>query len=108
MKSYTDLKQSNKLAMILPLESADMWWNIDFTNYPSIEENIGFYQESKVDIPCWSLAALLNVLPNYEIYKSDNTIQLDVNRIALKLEEDEALIDLVVNMIVKLHELKLL
>ena len=26
MKSYTDIKQSRKLAEILPIESADMWW----------------------------------------------------------------------------------
>jgi hypothetical protein len=28
MKSYTDVEQSKKLAEFLPLESADMGWNV--------------------------------------------------------------------------------
>ena len=65
IKSYTDLEQSKKLAEILPRESADMWYNISiidkfgndgYDEYPSFERNTG------MDIPCWSLAALLGVL----------------------------------------------
>ena len=26
MKAYTDVEQSKKLAEILPIESADLWW----------------------------------------------------------------------------------
>ena len=73
MKSYTDLEQSKKLAEILPLESADMWWNyytvtIDDTTPQIIridEHWVGsFNWENKPDnIPCWSLSALLDVLP---------------------------------------------
>jgi len=68
IKSYTDLEQSKKLAEILPLESADMVF-ISYTNlktntveydYPSV--NIDGIEE--LDIPCWSLAALIEILPN--------------------------------------------
>jgi hypothetical protein len=73
MKSYTDLEQSKKLAEILPLESADMFYNeepedetypkdIVDTEYPMVlrEGHIRFLEE--YGIPCWSLAALLSVL----------------------------------------------
>ena len=73
MKSYTDLDQSKKLAKILPLESADM-------EYLAIKENgalvgtVPFVKDdSEVEdsayshtydrIACWSLSALLQVLP---------------------------------------------
>ena len=70
MKAYTDLEQSHKLAEILPLESADMYYcygmNIDtkiwsFDDTPTIIDADN--QVDVDDIPCWSLAALLNVLP---------------------------------------------
>ena len=121
MKSYTDLEQSKKLAEILPIESADMWWNVDFTNYPSIEENIGFYQESKADIPCWSLAPLRSSLPcgvninnTLHVFESHNTFDGDWVYV-YKFENSEPLytkasneIDACYEMIVKLHEQKLL
>ena len=78
IKSYTDIEQSRKLAEILPAESADMCW----TNhcYGSIRSSmtvssktIEEYKElltrfgdlTSIDVfyPCWSLAALLNILP---------------------------------------------
>lgn len=71
MKSYTDLEQSRKLAEILPLESADMYYcygmNIDtkiwsFDNTPTIIDADN--QVDVDDIPCWSLAALLRELPD--------------------------------------------
>lgn len=73
IKSYTDLEQSKKLAEMLPLESADM-------EYLAIKENgqlVGSVPFAKDDsevedsayshtydrIACWSLTALLSVLP---------------------------------------------
>ena len=73
MKSFTDLEQSKRLAEILPPESADMWWN-----YYSVTTDFGTPQIIHLDtpwvgsfnwynepdnIPCWSLSALLDVLP---------------------------------------------
>lgn len=68
-KSYTDLEQSKKLAEILPLESADMYYDRYEDPY-FINESVT-HERIKNDkyyhlISCWSLAALLNVLPNNE------------------------------------------
>lgn len=62
MKSFTDIEQSKKLAEILPVESADMCWT------PFDEEWDAYLgapnpDAIKKEIPCWSLSALLNVLP---------------------------------------------
>ena len=73
MKSHTDLEQSKVLAKILPIESADMCYKcLDEDPYDIVirpytewkEEYKGLLVNYEVDvIPCWSLAALLNVLP---------------------------------------------
>ena len=61
MKAYTDIEQSRKLAEILPMESADMFYTlIDQGLYLEVKQGI---EPSKDDIPCWSLTALLDVLP---------------------------------------------
>ena len=73
MKSYTDVEQSKKLAEILPLESADMFLAIDGT-LPIMSKYIidGLVPADKTAIPCWSLAALLNILAKQDfIIKSD-------------------------------------
>lgn len=64
MKSHTDLDQSKKLAKILPIESADMFLAIDGT-LPVMSKYIidGLVTADETAIPCWSLAALLDVLP---------------------------------------------
>ena len=63
MKSYTDIPQSKTLAEILPIESADLWWN-ESKNYPEFIKTYHEYLSVSIPpIPCWSLAALLNVLP---------------------------------------------
>ena len=63
MKSYTDLEQSKKLVEILPLESADMnYFNWDNTTDKPFVSDV---HENLVDYtPCWSLAALYHILPN--------------------------------------------
>lgn len=65
MKAYTDIEQSKKLAEILPLESADMTyrWFGKVLNVDSYEVSYGRDSISGKDIPCWSLAALLDVYP---------------------------------------------
>ena len=71
MKAYTDIEQSRKLAEILPIESADMWWSKNFIYYNptatigiSAEySNVYTYKFGKDDIPCWSLAALVGIFP---------------------------------------------
>ena len=61
MKSYTDLEQSKKLAEILPIESADMFWADG--ERPAVWNNKDVSLD-ETDIPAWSLAKLLYIL-NY-------------------------------------------
>ena len=77
IKSYSDLQQSRKLAKILPLESADMYYE-EVCNLPkAIIGNYVLHNQCMEDkdykklsnsvlSPAWSLAALLGVLPNNE------------------------------------------
>ena len=60
IKSFTDLEQSKKLAEILPLESADMYYSCG-----AVAPNVmtSDKQDYKCYTICWSLAALLSVLP---------------------------------------------
>ena len=77
MKSYTDIEQSKILSEIIPLESADMCYKCigedpyDVCLRPYSEwreEYKGLLIAKEVDvIPCWSLAALLDVLQIYTI-----------------------------------------
>ena len=94
IKSYTDLDQSKKLAEILPLESADMYYSdvpvrewIDITDISKgthvvfksqifAIENLRNHEIGEGDIYAWSLAALISVLPRIDIEKetwSDDT-----------------------------------
>jgi hypothetical protein len=60
MKAYTDIKQSKKLAEILPLESADMYYTCGDI---APDVMVGCKQDYMCYTMCWSLAALLDVLP---------------------------------------------
>lgn len=61
MKSYTDLEQSKKLAEILPLESADMFYRDSNSNDVKL---MWEHVSPKVTTPCWSLAALIELIPD--------------------------------------------
>lgn len=116
IKSYTSLEQSKKLAEILPLESADMYYDYDVQKheyYPMIMDE----QFDDMCVPCWSLAALLDVLPNkLQIALAINDFQGDrKEKYAIgSVEHDkydcfaDNSVDACVEMIKKLHELKLL
>jgi len=119
MKSYTDLEQSKVLSKILPLESADYCWGIDaetlhYNNspYPCAWKD---YTCKEYYIPCWSLAALLSVLPVTAILLKDGNIS---NTGDIKYNCQSSMInihkwfdnsiDACYEMILKLHELNLL
>lgn len=68
IKSFTSLEQSKKLAEFLSLESADMHYHYDFDfdeleSIPVITEEDDHFVLFPEDVRCWSLAALLNVIP---------------------------------------------
>ena len=70
--NYTSIEKSKKLAKILPLESADMYYECT-KEEPEYKVYVGrniaitynlFSYRNGYTIPCWSLAALLDVLPD--------------------------------------------
>lgn len=106
MKSYTDIEQSKKLAEFLPVESADMYY------WCGEQIRIGSYKAIDIDydIPCWSLAALLSVLP--KIHKLKPILDLEENSIQysgidIYVVADNP-VDTCYEMIIKLYELNLL
>ena len=123
MKAYTDLNQSKKLSEILPLESADMDYipiiNIDGEYSVEVNEWDNEHVIEDGWIPCWSLAALFSVLPEYikfdghtwKIYNDHygvyymNADTCDTNTFSTNSEN---LVDACYEMIIKLHELKML
>ena len=123
MKSYTDLEQSKKLAEILPPESADMFLALNGT-HPVVSKYIGDRFITTDTIPCWSLAALIEVLPDEIIDDNGDKIPIDIRKYDSKYliayrndlnwsdkittDEHENLVDAAVEMIVKLHKEELL
>ena len=75
MKAYTDISQSKKLAETLPIESADMYYpnrtDIKYQGALPIDWKRGLPLLSQ-EIPCWSLAALLNILPSSTLDSSND------------------------------------
>ena len=127
MKSYTNLEQSKKLAEILPIESADMWWNTE-KHYPEFVKTYSEHLGEQISpIPVWSLAALIDVLPlgvdihnisdghkiyyYVEIYTKEIYMKLKrMNKpeICLSTERHENLVDACIEMIFTLNERNLL
>ena len=64
MKAYTDLEQSKKLSEFLPLETADMYWEYDFTEHECVIKVMDKHFDDTC-IPAWSLSALLELIPPY-------------------------------------------
>ena len=119
MKSYTDIEQSKKLVEILPLESADMWYQ--HTGYSAKDGSmkpIYFPMvirdcESDEDIPCWSLAALLGVLPLIDFIRpiligTPKILYICMYNEDLKSHAYDNPVDACYEMILKLNELKML
>ena len=118
IKSFTDIQQSRKLAEILPLESADMFYcnghvsvlqSSDFITVNSRMREI--YPEAENYIPAWSLSALLSVLPRIGGIKP--VLDLETNCIQYPSDIDLSVtadnsVDACYEMILKLHELKML
>ena len=114
MKSYTDLEQSNKLAEILPLESADYHYIAQgeksyFYPYSLSSDAVKDYDEEIKYIPCWSLTALLKVMPFwYDIHPVKNGVAMKCDYGKEEIVISDNHIDACVEMIEKLHELNLI
>lgn len=106
IKSYTDIEQSRKLAEILPLESADMFWPNAPITVPCVKDG----NPMGVNIPCWSLVALLGVLPNGILMNKDSQTgryHFSSKYIETYVSADNP-IDACYQMILMLHGLKML
>lgn len=118
LTSHTSLEQSQKLAEILPLESADMCWTNHCygpirSSMTASAKTIKEYKElltrftdlTSIDVfyPCWSLAALLNVLPNYHITNNGITGVVLWSLDTYSKEHDNP-VDACYEMILKLHK----
>ena len=134
IKSYTDIKQSKTLVNILSLESADAKYGYiapyeysdrmydegyDEIPYPIafIKKDYSnfFVEEYDDELPCWSLAALLNVLPNgSDIVKEETDTENEKYMCTVGINDDiistfaNNPVDACVEMIEKLHNLKML
>ena len=112
MKSFTDLEQSKKLAEILPLESADFMWEYEPDKETYWDKPTVIPIDSYIfinDIPCWSLAALLEYM-NRNFYNislnycgSEYTISFDDGERYKTITKDYS-IDTAFEMIVWLKE----
>ena len=123
VKSYTDIEQSKKLAEILPLESADLSYNnasIRGVNYvdefrmepiPYVKaENL--LSSLKINplfniLPCWSLVALLNAIPQIKI-RGSKKIGYIVYYKNIASNRSFNIIDAAYEMIIKLKEKNLI
>ena len=115
IKSFTSLEQSKKLAEILPLESADMCYTSeDFVDEDTGDvvsiEKVSFGHPSNTEIGCWSLAALLGVLPDYTLQTNTDGTVFVVCESKKPMISDayDNPVDACMAMIENLHELKLL
>ena len=86
MKAFTDLEQSKTLSKILPLESADMYWRNGVSDKyiqcftPFVINENGTNINFDYDIPCWSLAALLEQLKSEIILENKQTLFFHFNK----------------------------
>lgn len=115
MKSYTDLEQSKILAKILKLESADMCYVAGalLVKAPTTYGIVPVEEMYKRHIiPCWSLAALLSVLPkliNHETLFIETSAALwHIGYRNIYTARGDNLVDACIAIIEKLHEFNLL
>lgn len=120
MKAFTDLEQSKKLTEILPIESADMIYmpmmdidsmsNSGFFDIPECYPFNEFKDSNNKPLPCWSLAALMDVLDRGALFKTPQgwACQFYIDFKAFTSDYYDNPIDAYVEMIIKLHEHKIL
>lgn len=126
IKTCTTFEQSKMLAEILSRDSADMVYAYsysvnEYATYPCLLSSSKHFDVYKDDIPCWSLAALLSVIPKH--VKDYNVLRIDIsdNDFAIWYDEigfgvnnelpditKESAVDACVEMIVNLKKINLL
>lgn len=121
-KICTTIEQSKKLVKILPIDSADAFYDMaepEKRQVPIIGHPDEYYDMKDWAIHCWSLAALLDILDNraYSIDEDANVTlssyknvkwDLSISNSSLGVVTKSDSIDACVEMILKLHEKKLI
>lgn len=127
MKNFTDIEQSKQLAKFLPLESADMEYILEHWIDEKTHRHKEGYNEIpvvKVDDdcelqpithPCWSLAALLDILPEPQLSgdklgseKMEWIVSVYPNDCRFDSSWHDNPVDACYEMILNLHELNIL
>lgn len=120
LRSYTTVEQSRKLAGILPIESADMHYHYDndfdeLESIPTVTEEDDHFTLFPNDVRCWSLAALLDVIPCGQVNKMADSNKYEASswndsdfEPQMYVEGFDNSIDACYEMILKLNELKML
>lgn len=129
IKSYTDIEQSRRLSKILEVDTADCYYPVTYIEESTnkylmcyIKPYIGRLSEvegsvdTRLYIPCWSLAALLNVFEDkgfyYKLYFDGVSNVLEVTNIdnhnIHEMNYNDYSIDVCYEIILKLNELNLL
>ena len=107
IKSYTDIEQSRKLAEILPIESADFQSKTIESNADGNVDDVSYVIQ-----PCWSLSALLSVLPktiNHEtLFIETSPVLWHIGYRNVYTARTDNPVDACYELILKLHELNLL
>lgn len=121
IKAYTDLQQSKKLAEILPLESADMWWlyvtaqgkyiaMMHEEPNPHYLARMESYGLKDASIRCWSIAALLEILSKVQhptlMVNAHGKWICDMYNIFSEPTAGDNPVDACYEMVLQLHKLK--
>ena len=108
-KDYTSVEQSQKLIKLgIDKTTSDMHYDKHpLENYYSPIPIIGKYSEIHGQFPCWSLTALLDVLPSATL-DSSNDHHFRIHCMKRYTEWYDNAVDACVEMIIRLNESKLL
>ena len=114
IRAYTTIEQSRKLAKILPTESADMYYR----EWKRMTKDIRIAHvgsAGKEDLPCWSLSSLLGVLDYPQLSKDKLGSGKEGWMVSVYPDNcrydscwHDNPVDACYEMIIKLHEQKLL
>ena len=104
MKTYTDIEQSMKLAEFLKHETADMYYfknkEGEFVKFPEFVKKYKSMADKQIVfndefIPCWSLDALMDILPANIVTSSNvaNTLHVTYHMDMYKREDHKWIIN---------------
>lgn len=110
-KICTSLEQSKKLLELgININTADMCWSIDIPDLPTLlPYSITDCDNWENKISAWSLTALLDILPNYQLQTQDDGIGILCScNGKFNIVTADNPVDACVELIVKLKEKNLL